>query len=201
MSAVDRATDKLRALIADGAMGSGDRLPAERELASRLGISRPALREAIRRLVAGRLIEVRRGSGTYVADVDRRDVFAVRLRLEPLAARLAAERASGAARRYLPQLLADLRGAVEEPSRFAALDRELHEFVTAEAANPVLTDALERLADLAALTRAVSVSSATTRAVALQHLTALVEAIGHSDAEAAEAAMARHLDAVRTAST
>jgi len=60
--------DRLRAAIAAGDFGSGRRLPAERDLAQQLGVSRPSLREALIALEVEGRIEVRTGSGVYVLD-------------------------------------------------------------------------------------------------------------------------------------
>lgn len=60
--------DRLRAAIAAGDFGSGSRLPAERDLAQQLGVSRPSLREALIALELEGRIEVRTGSGVYVLD-------------------------------------------------------------------------------------------------------------------------------------
>src|SRR5215212_3195660 len=60
------AAEHLRELIGSGALQPGDKLPPERALASRLGVSRPTLREAVRGLVIMGLLETRHGAGTYV---------------------------------------------------------------------------------------------------------------------------------------
>src|SRR5665213_3658668 len=61
------AADHIKALIASGSLAPGDRLPPERELAVRLGVSRPTLREAVGALVIMGLLESRQGAGTFVA--------------------------------------------------------------------------------------------------------------------------------------
>ena len=67
----DQILAALRTEIVTGALPRGARLPAERELAERFGVSGPTVREAIRGLSALGLVEVRHGSGAYVApDVD-----------------------------------------------------------------------------------------------------------------------------------
>lgn len=58
--------DQLRALIEAGEFAPGSRLPAERDLASQLGVSRPSVREALIALEVEGVIEVRMGSGIYV---------------------------------------------------------------------------------------------------------------------------------------
>ena len=62
----ERVADQLGELIRGGAFATGERLPPERDLARRLGVSRPVVREAMVALEIAGLVEVRTGSGTYV---------------------------------------------------------------------------------------------------------------------------------------
>lgn len=68
MRTFDDAAEKVRTLLFNGALHPGDRLPSERELSVLLGISRPALREALRALETGGLLEMRPGKngGTFI---------------------------------------------------------------------------------------------------------------------------------------
>lgn len=59
---------RIEAMIVDGLLASGERLPSERDLAHQFQVSRPSLREAIQKLEARGLIERRQGGGTYVCD-------------------------------------------------------------------------------------------------------------------------------------
>jgi len=59
---------RIEAMIVDGSLGSGERLPSERDLAQHFSVSRPSLREAIQKLEARGLVERRQGGGTYVCD-------------------------------------------------------------------------------------------------------------------------------------
>ena len=58
--------EQLRSLIASGEFSPGSRLPAERDLAKQLGVSRPSVREALIALEVEGIIDVRTGSGIYV---------------------------------------------------------------------------------------------------------------------------------------
>jgi len=196
MLAPDAAADAIRALIAQREYAPGERLPSERELAARFGVSRPVVREAIGRLVAGGLLRTRRGAGTYVAPIDLADVFAVRLELEPFAARLAARNRSEPTVRMLRRHAARLSPKLE-PAAFAALDRAIHREIVEAAANPVLLEVLERLAELTSLSRAVTVGEPEARAAATRDVRALVAAIADGDAAGAGRAMRRHLTSVR----
>lgn len=67
----DDVYEQLLNEVVDGSLGPGDALPSERRLAELLGVSRPAVREALQRLSATRLVEVRHGGATTVRDFHR----------------------------------------------------------------------------------------------------------------------------------
>ena len=198
-SAAEAATGALRRLIAERAYHAGDRLPPERELTDELAVSRPTLREGIGRLVAEGVLEARRGSGTYVAEIDLDQIFDVRLLLEPFAAREAAHHRTPAQLEELRALLTEIEHTSHEPARFAAADAGIHAVVARAAGNPVLHDILDRLAGLTNLSRAVTSTDHAVRDSALTHLRGLVAAVAARDAGAAERAMRDHLRVVRRA--
>jgi len=66
---VEAAIERMRQLIASGKWRPGDRLPSEAELSLQLGVSRSSTREAVRALMAARVLDVRRGDGTYVTSL------------------------------------------------------------------------------------------------------------------------------------
>lgn len=113
MSVTTRAIESIRAMIGSGELQPGDRLPPEQELAERLGVSRGSLREAVRALSQIKVLDVRRGDGTYVTSLSPKEllsglefamellqsseleeVLEVRRLLLPPAAALAAQRAT-----------------------------------------------------------------------------------------------------------
>ena len=104
MAVTDQAIAGIKDMITSGRLAPGDRLPPEKELSEELGLSRSSLREAVKALEVIRVLDVRRGDGTYVtslepnllleamsfvADLHQDDsileLFAVRRILEPVA--------------------------------------------------------------------------------------------------------------------
>jgi DNA-binding FadR family transcriptional regulator len=152
-SAVDAVLDQMHEQVASGAWAVGDRIPGEHDLCAVLGVSRPAVREAIRALSHVGVLEVRRGDGTYVrsaADprpllrrVERaslRDVFEVQLAYDVQAAKLAAVRRTEDDLRCLEALLRD-RDAADDPAEFGEADSRFHLGVVEAAGNPLLAEA------------------------------------------------------------
>lgn len=160
MSALDTALHGLRALIADGTLRPGDRLPSEGDLCERLGVSRGSLREAIRMLAALGVLETRHGSGSYVGDLHAADLirslsltvgllpleailelYEMRRALEAHAASLAAARIDDGELAGLGQLLDELEASSdgEEQSR---LDHEFHLRIAEVAGNEALASLL-----------------------------------------------------------
>lgn len=74
--------EQLRVLMASGEFEAGARLPAERDLAKQLGVSRPSVREALIALEVEGWVEVRTGSGVYVLDRSERDRLAKQAKKE-----------------------------------------------------------------------------------------------------------------------
>ncbi|MFF5260163.1 FadR/GntR family transcriptional regulator [Actinomadura viridis] len=168
-STVEAVLDQLQAQISGGSWRVGERIPGELDLAARLGVSRPAVREAIRALAHVGVLEVRRGDGTYVrssADprpllrrVERatlRDVFEVQLAYDVQAARLAARRRTPGDLDRLAELLA-VRNAATDAEAFGAADARFHLGVVEATRNPVLIEAhrffVDRLRDSMATIR------------------------------------------------
>lgn len=196
-TAADRAASGIRALIVAGEYEPGDRLPSERELAQQLSLSRPALREGIRRLRSGGVLESRRGSGTYVSQIDPHAVYDIRTRLEPLAAEWAAlrrtERESAEMRRIV-DLMSD---KLDDPDTFNLSDAKFHDLVAQSSRSPVLIGTLDRLSELALLTRTAIVNDERLRAASLTDVERVCAAIERKHPKRAANAMERHILNVR----
>ncbi|MFC4913286.1 FadR/GntR family transcriptional regulator [Actinomadura gamaensis] len=199
-STVDAVLDQLQSEITGGGWKVGERLPGELHLAGELGVSRPAVREAIRALTHIGVLEVRRGDGTYVRSrVDPRpmlngvarstliDVFEVQLAYDVQAARLAARRRTDADLARLEGLLA-ARGAAADDREFGEADARFHLGVVEAGKNPLLVEAYRyfdgRLGEaMAALRADCAVPEATQEAHG-----AVLAAVAARDPEAAERA-------------
>lgn len=153
-STVEAVLDQLQAQVSEGAWPVGRRIPSETELAARLGVSRPAVREAVRALVHVGVLEVRRGDGTYVrssadprpllrrvARASLREVFEVQLAYDVQAARLAARRRTVADLVRLEGLLR-ARDEATGPDAFGAADAAFHLGVAEASGNAVLIEAM-----------------------------------------------------------
>ncbi|HEX2071242.1 MAG TPA: FCD domain-containing protein [Thermoleophilaceae bacterium] len=192
-TAADRAASGIRALIVSREYEAGDRLPAERDLAEQLGLSRPALREGIRRLRSGGVLESRRGSGTYVSHIDLAGVYDIRARLEPLAAERAARLRSDAELEEMRVKIDLMRDSIDEPEAFNRADAEFHGLVSEASRSPVLLSTLERLGELALLSRAVLASDDGVLVSAFADVERVFRAVERQHPKRAANAMERHI--------
>ena len=146
-SVVDQVYDAIRERITSGSLQRGARIHQE-DLADELGVSRTPVREALRRLAAEGLVEMRTNRGARVADVGRDDMHAAyeaRLVIEPGAARLAArERRPDALDRMRTALIAQRHAVPSVPRSFEA-NREFHIALVQASGNAFLLQFVERL--------------------------------------------------------
>lgn len=189
----NHVAESVRALLAEEEVAPGDRLPPERELAARLGVSRSSLREGLRRLTDLGIIESRQGSGTYLAPLDLGDLFEVRQRLEPLAARLAAGRRREEDLARLADALAEMEGARDDAQLFGEADVRAHQAIVEASGSLPVRVLFAAIADLLRHSRATTAANADLRATAVAEVTAIVDAIRNGEADAAESAMRAHL--------
>ena len=147
-SVVDQVYSAIRARIMDGTLQRGARIHQE-DLADELGVSRTPVREALRRLAAEGLVEMRTNRGARVADVGGDDMHAAyqaRLVIEPGAARLAALQApaealaSGCAPRWPPSA-----GRSPTCRRSFEANREFHLALVQASGNEFLIQFVQRL--------------------------------------------------------
>ncbi|MDH3637432.1 MAG: GntR family transcriptional regulator [Gammaproteobacteria bacterium] len=160
--------EQLEEMIVKGLLKPGDRLPAERELAEQMDVSRPSVREALTRLEVKGLIHSRHGEGTFVTDllsagfknplVDLLckdpeamfDVLELRRGLEELAAGYAAKRATPADRTLIELRFNELLALKDqgELESEAKADAEFHIAIAEASHNVALIHIMRSLFDL-----------------------------------------------------
>lgn len=194
---VDAVRDALREAILEGRLLPGQKLSVP-ELARQMGVSRSPVREAILQLVGEGLAVERARRGVVVAKLSLRDlgqIYEVREVLEPLAARLAAQRVRPEQLRAMWTLLEEQRQAVEagDAQHFSQTNLQLHALISHSSDNPRLHRVLALLfAEMQLAFRTLSNNPAHTLRGHREHRQ-IVEAIEARNPSAAEAAMRVHL--------
>ena len=206
-----KIADQLRALIGKGEFAVGARLPAERDLARQLGVSRPSVREALIALEVEGWVEVRTGSGVYVLDRSRRaaapvaaaewgplELIRARRVIEGETAALAAQLGKRKDIEALDRALAQMRELSERKVMPLEGDRAFHTAIVAASGNAVLAETVQALLDSRLgpiFTRLGGYFETVTswRAAIAEH-EAIRDAIAGHDAAAARTAMHSHMD-------
>lgn len=207
----DKVAGLLKHAILSGQLKPGDRLPPERILGERFGVSRTVVREAVRSLAAKGLVDVRSGSGSVIARVDsgavtetiqlylksaeigERHVDEIRDLLEIHVAGLAAERATDADVKEMRRALQAMKSA-ETPQERAAGGEEFHRGLARATRNPLYLVVLEAIGEPVAAARAGSLAVAGGAARAIQAHARILERIAMHDPDGARMEMRLHLD-------
>ena len=214
---------QIEELILRGILRPGERLPAERELADRLGVSRPSLREAISNLQSVGLLATKAGSGVFVADVlgsafapalvklfathDEAvfDYLDFRRDMEGLAAARAARLGSDTDLKLVDALFSRMVAAHQKrkADEEAQLDAEFHMAIIEASHNVVMLHMMRSIYDLLRegvfYNRQVMFKQRTTRDALLDQHRQINAALQARDSEAARAAVEKHLDYVEVA--
>lgn len=202
---------RLLALLKERKLQPGERLPPERDLAERLQVSRPSLREALRALSIMHVVEIRQGSGTYIsalepkrlvehldfvfalADSTYLSLFEARKVVEVGICALAAERITAEELTRLEGCLEKALLGLTDANLYLQADVELHEIITEAASSPILS---RIMASISQLSRASRQRTAVLPGIAQQVIAdhrAIVDALKRHDPDAARSAMYQHL--------
>lgn len=208
---------QIEELILRGILRPGERLPSERELSERLNVSRPSLREALADLQSRGLLATRAGAGVYVADVLGSafspalvklfstapiavfDYIAFRRDLEALAAERAAQYGSDTDLKVIDAVFRKMEVAHNKrnPADEAELDAEFHMAIIEASHNVIMLHMMRSMFELLRegvfYNRAIMFKQRTTRDLLLDHHRQINTAIQARDAQAAGAAIRRHL--------
>jgi DNA-binding FadR family transcriptional regulator len=210
-----RAIDRIKAMIAQGLLEPGQKLPTERDLAAQLGISRSSMREAVRALTVLGVLEARHGSGIYVTRLEAGDLLEtfgvvadltrgprlvelleVRRILEATATALAAARITPEALAEVERHLAAM-DATDDLEQILAHDLAFHREIVAAAGNTAMAAILDGLSSRtfrARVWRGYQEQGAVER-TRREHA-AIHRALAARDPEAARAAAAAHVGEV-----
>ncbi|MCC2336195.1 FadR/GntR family transcriptional regulator [Cellulomonas wangsupingiae] len=217
MSRTQDVVEDVQRLILEGGLQPGDRLPAEKELAAELGVSRGSLREGVRALVVLGILEARHGDGTYVTDLDPATLLAplafladlpgdhgplhaVRATLETQAAGLAALHMTDGqvarARAALDETARALVAPLPDAGLLAAADLAFHRAVADGSGNAVLAALLDALAGGHARRRTWDELHELAGSRTFEDHEAVLAAITARDPDRARLRMAMHMVAV-----
>src|SRR5262245_13522721 len=203
----------VRALIERGALRPGDRLPAERDLAAHVGVSRPTVRAGLRALAAIGVVQSRHGSGTYIPDgppslgtdalsflaalhgFTRDEMYEARRILEVGAAGLAAERATPDQIATRAEEVARLFASRADPQGCLVHDSNCHRAVAAASGSRMVASLVEMVSALYYERRRDTAARASDRDMrdAAEMHRRIYQAIRARDADEARRAMQEHL--------
>ncbi len=215
VAAAELVVRHVRERIDRGDIGPGDRLPAERELALQVGVSRPSVRAGLRALAAMGVVQSRHGAGTFIRGgppslgseplsflaalhrFTRDEMFEARRILEVGVAGLAAERATGDQLASISEEITEMYASMDDPQAFLLHDIRFHRAVAAAAANPILASLVEMVSELFYEQRRRTANRASDLKEAAEHHRAIYNALRSHDADRARQAMDAHLSAAR----
>ena len=212
----EQIVQQIEESIVKGDLKPGDQLPAERELALRFGVSRTAVREAVKALREKGLVEAYSGRGTFITDGTSQAVrqsldlmvkigqgdgsnhlAEVRAILEPEIAALGAARIQDPELATMREAVAVMDGATQDPDAYIEADLDFHLALAEAAANPLILSLLDSIVGLLReqRLRIFRVPGGPERGQV--HHKRILDAVEKRDAEKARQAMREHLEQVR----
>jgi len=201
----------VRELIERGALGPGDRLPPERELALQIGVSRPSVRAGLQALAAMGIIQARHGAGTFITDgppmlatgplsflaalhgFSSEEMFEARRVLEVGAIGVAAEKATGEDLASIAEEMAGMFAALDDPQAFLIHDIKFHRAVARASHNPILASLIEMVSAMFYERRKRNVGAPRELREAADMHRLIYNALRDRNAPAAQLAMSQHL--------
>lgn len=219
----DSVVRQIELLILRGILRPGERLPSERDLSERLGVSRPSLRDAVADLQDRGLLTTRAGAGIFVAEVlgsafskplirlfathDESvfDYLSFRRDLEGMAAARAARLGSDTDLKLVGTIFAKMEAAHEKrnPVDEARLDAEFHLSIIEASHNIIMLHMMRAMFDMLRegvfYNRQMMFRRRTTRSLLLDQHRAINTALQARDPDAARAAVEAHMDYIDTA--
>ncbi len=213
-SGYERVLGFVREQLLSGRLKAGDRLLAERELAVRLGVSRPVIREVLRALAAMGVIEIRHGHGSVVRKPDFSemgdlftlmlaqnaevvdDVMEARIAIERQAIRLACKRATPGDIQLLEEAMRQIIATVSDPAAGSEADFAFHRRIVDAAHSPTLSSVYAAISNLLKQShkqRRLRISHVEgMEAYLIDHHKLVLSALVRGDVEAADKLLTEH---------
>jgi GntR family transcriptional repressor for pyruvate dehydrogenase complex len=212
----EQIVQQIEESIVKGALKPGDQLPPERELAQRFGVSRTAVREAVKALREKGLVEAFSGRGTFITDGTTNAVrqsldlmvrigqpegsthlAEVRALLEPEIAGLAATRIQESELVTMREAVALMDRSGQDPDAYIEADLDFHLALAEAAANPLILSLLDSIVGLLREQRLRIFNVPGGPGRGQIHHKRILQAIEQHDSQAARQAMREHLEQVR----
>lgn len=209
-----KVANQLSRLISDGQIKLGQKFPSERDLAERLGVSRPTIREAMIALEMSGVIEIRTGSGIYVTQrkpklvlgdkgIGPFEILETRLLFETEACRLAATRITDAQLAQLKQAFEEMKAENEQEDASEQADWKFHCIIADACQNSAIYTIVNWLWELRNQSELHTAFLERLRGEGVRPLLndhqRIIEALEKRDPEAARNAMYNHLEKVTAA--
>lgn len=153
-----QVAEQIMGMVREGKIEVGARLPSERDLAEKLGVSRPTIREAMIAMEISGIVEIRSGSGVYVTQRPSKnqslpqelgagpfEILKARLALEGETSALAAQKISSTELKTLKKLLSDMAKENRKNTIHEDADEQFHRVIAEASGNAVLVSMVEWL--------------------------------------------------------
>lgn len=207
----EQVAEQIRKLVSDGKLRPGDLLPPERELATKLGVGRSSIRDAVRTLEVMGILEPRQGHGTVVRDLSTdalvvplasmlvrkremvQELLDVRRMIEPGLAARAARNATAEEVGQMGAILERHEAKLRRGEQTVDEDDEFHYAIALAARNGVVLRVLDLLMDLLRESRSRSLQVPGRPRRSFEGHRRILRAIQRRDAAAAESAVRKHL--------
>ena len=213
----EQVAKQLLALVQNGSLKAGQKLPTERELSAMLEVSRPSLREALRALSLLGVLKIRQGGGVFVSQLDPEsllaplhffvslneqnleDLFEARLVIETENARIAARKISPEGIERLKECVDSQSQTASDPEKFIEADNEFHKIINESVDNAFLDRFATSLHILAKASREITGHIPGAIEQSSRDHARIAAAIEAGDEDAAAQAMETHLNNGRDA--
>ena len=207
---------KIKDMIEQGKLNTGDQLPTERELAEAFKVSRPSVREALRALESQGFLESRQGDGTYVSQqpieliiepfasviikekFNQLELFEMRRLIEPQLVYLAAQRATPAEIAEMEKLVDIQEQELARTEPGPTPEKTLHDLLFKAAKNKIVISIMDSLMDSLAESRDKYLQLEGRPEKSLARHKEILAAVKMGDSELAANIMREHLEETET---